>query len=330
MQDEMSLRTADYDYQLPDELIARYPVERRDESRMMLLDRDSHQITHLRFRDLVDLIRPQELVVLNNTKVIPARIRFPDRNAEILLLEQLDPLTWRCLVRPGKSFSLGRTFSIHGHVGRIVQIVDEGDRVIRFDRSIDLNEIGEIPLPPYLTRMPEAIDRERYQTVFASQNGAIAAPTAGLHFTPELLERFPHEFLTLHVGAGTFKPVKTAVITEHQLHREEFELTASAAHRIQAAGEVMAVGTTTVRTLETLMQRFEKIQPGKGVTDIFIYPPFQFRRVNSLLTNFHLPKSTLLMLVAAFAGREFILEAYREALKERYRFFSYGDCMLIR
>jgi S-adenosylmethionine:tRNA ribosyltransferase-isomerase len=330
MQDEMSLRTADYDYQLADELIARYPAERRDESRMMLLDRDSHRITHLRFRDLVDLIRPQELVVLNNTKVIPARIRFPDRNAEILLLEQLDPFTWRCLVRPGKSFSLGRTFSIHGHVGRIVQIDDEGDRVIRFDRSIDLNEIGEIPLPPYITRMTEAIDRERYQTVFASQNGAIAAPTAGLHFTPELLERFPHEFLTLHVGAGTFKPVKTAVITEHQLHREEFELTASAAHRIQAAGEVMAVGTTTVRTLETLMQRFEKIQPGKGVTDIFIYPPFQFRRVNSLLTNFHLPKSTLLMLVAAFAGREFILEAYREALKERYRFFSYGDCMLIR
>ena len=330
MQDEMSLRTADYDYQLPDELIARYPVERRDESRMMLLDRDSHRITHLRFRDLVDLIRPQELVVLNNTKVIPARIRFPDRNAEILLLEQLDPLTWRCLVRPGKSFSLGRTFSIHGHVGRIVQIDDEGDRVIRFDRSIDLNEIGEIPLPPYITRMPEAIDRERYQTVFASQNGAIAAPTAGLHFTPDLLDRFPHEFLTLHVGAGTFKPVKTADITQHQLHRENFELTAPAAHRIQAAGEVLAVGTTTVRTLETLMQRFKKIQPGKGVTDIFIYPPFQFRRVNSLLTNFHLPKSTLLMLVAAFAGREFILEAYREATKERYRFFSYGDCMLIR
>jgi S-adenosylmethionine:tRNA ribosyltransferase-isomerase len=330
MQDEMSLRTADYDYQLPDELIARYPAERRDESRMMFLDRDSHQITHLRFRDLVDLIRPQELVVLNNTKVIPARIRFPDRNAEILLLEQLDPFTWRCLVRPGKSFALGRTFSIHGHVGRIVQIADEGDRVIRFDRSIDLNEIGEIPLPPYITRMPETIDRERYQTVFASQNGAVAAPTAGLHFTPELLDRFPHEFLTLHVGAGTFKPVKTADITEHQLHREKFELTAPAAHRIQVAGEVLAVGTTTVRTLETLMQRFEKIQPGKGVTDIFIHPPFQFRRVNSLLTNFHLPKSTLLMLVAAFAGREFILEAYREALKEKYRFFSYGDCMLIR
>jgi S-adenosylmethionine:tRNA ribosyltransferase-isomerase len=326
----MSLRTADYDYQLPAELIARYPAERRDESRMMLVERDQQRISHLGFRDFGELMRPEELVVLNNTKVIPARIRFPDRNAEMLLLEQVDPLTWRCLVRPGKSFSLGRAFSIHGYVGRVVQVGDAGDRVIGFDRAINLNEIGEIPLPPYITRMPEAIDRERYQTVFASQMGAIAAPTAGLHFTPELLERIPHEFLTLHVGVGTFKPVQATDITQHRLHREEFEVAASAAARIQAAREVLAVGTTTVRTLETLMQRFNKMEPGKGVTDIFIYPPFQFRRVNSLLTNFHLPKSTLLMLVAAFAGRRFILEAYREAVKERYRFFSYGDCMLIR
>jgi S-adenosylmethionine:tRNA ribosyltransferase-isomerase len=326
----MSLRTADYNYQLPDELIARYPAERRDESRMMLLERYNQRSTHLCFRDFVELIRPEELVVLNNTEVIPARIRFPDRNAEMLLLEQVDPFTWRCLVRPGKSFSLGRTFSLQGHAGKVVQIGAKGDRVIRFDRPIDLNEIGEIPLPPYITRMPEAIDRERYQTVFASQKGAIAAPTAGLHFTPELLDRIPHEFLTLHVGVGTFQPIKVADLTGHQLHREEFEVTTAAAARIEAAGEVLAVGTTTVRTLETLMQRFSKIQPGKGVTDIFIHPPFHFRRVNSLLTNFHLPRSTLLMLVAAFAGREFILEAYREAVKERYRFFSYGDCMLIR
>ena len=219
---------------------------------MMLLERETRRITHLHFRDLVELIRPEELVVLNNTKVIPARIRFPDRNAEILLLEQVDPSTWRCLVRPGKFFRLGRTFSIHGQVAKVVQIGDEGDRLIRFDRSIDLNEIGEIPLPPYLTRAPEAIDRERYQTVFASEKGAIAAPTAGLHFTPALLERIPHEFLTLHVGVGTFKPVKAADITEHQLHREEFEVTPAAAARIQAAEEVLAVGTTTVRTLETL------------------------------------------------------------------------------
>ena len=326
----MSLRTADYDYQLPDDLIARYPAERRDESRLMLVERDSQRITHLCFRDFVELVRAEELVVLNNTKVVPARIRFPDRNAEMLLLEQVDPLTWRCLVRPGKSFALGRTFSIYGYVGRVIQIGDEGDRVIRFDRSVNLDEIGEIPLPPYITRTPEAIDRERYQTVFASQKGAIAAPTAGLHFTPGLVDQIRHEFLTLHVGVGTFKPVKAAQITEHQLHREEFEVSAAAASRMQTAKEILAVGTTTVRTLETLMQRFDQIRPGKGVTDIFIYPPFQFRRVDSLLTNFHLPKSTLLMLVAAFAGREFILEAYREAVRERYRFFSYGDCMLIR
>lgn len=326
----MSLRTADYDYQLPDELIACYPAKRRDESKMMLLERHTQQITHLSFRDFVELIRPEELVVLNDTKVIPARIRLADRNAEMLLLEQIDPLNWRCLVRPGKFFSLGRVFSIQDFVGKVVQIGNEGDRVIEFDRAIDLNKIGEIPLPPYVTRMPEAIDDERYQTVYASHVGAIAAPTAGLHFTAELMARAPHEFLTLHVGAGTFKPVKAADITRHQIHREEFEVTTAAAARIQAARQVVAVGTTTVRTLETLMQRFNRIQPGTGVTDIFIYPPFEFRRVNSLLTNFHLPKSTLLMLVAAFAGLEFILEAYREAVKERYRFFSYGDCMLIR
>ncbi|HEY1476592.1 MAG TPA: tRNA preQ1(34) S-adenosylmethionine ribosyltransferase-isomerase QueA [Chthoniobacterales bacterium] len=326
----MSLQTADYDYPLPDELIARYPAFRRDQSRMMLLDRQTQQITHLRFGDIVDLVQPRELVVLNDTKVIPARIRLPDRNAEILLLDEVDTFTWRCLVRPGKSFPLGRMFSIEGRVGAVIQILDEGDRLIRFDRPIDFDKIGEMPLPPYIKRAPEAIDRERYQTVYAMRPGAIAAPTAGLHFTPDILARLPHEFLTLHVGVGTFKPVKAAVVTEHRLHREEFQLTEAVAGNIQSAEQVLAVGTTTVRTLETLMQRFDEIRPGKGVTDIFIYPPFDFRRVNSLLTNFHLPKSTLLMLVAAFAGREFILEAYREAVRERYRFFSYGDCMMIR
>ena len=326
----MSLRTADYDYPLPEELVARYPAARRDESRMMLLDRGKQQVTHLRFGDFVDLVDPTELVVLNDTKVIPARLRMPDRNAEILLLGEVDALTWRCLVRPGKSFPVGRTFSIEDYLGTVIQIVEEGDRLIRFDRPIELDKIGEIPLPPYIARAPEAIDLERYQTVYATRIGAIAAPTAGLHFTPDILAQLRHEFLTLHVGVGTFRPVKTADITEHRLHREEYELTEAAAENIQSTDRILAVGTTTVRTLETLMQRFNKIRPGKGVTDIFIYPPFQFRRVNSLLTNFHLPKSTLLMLVAAFAGREFILEAYLEAVKERYRFFSYGDCMLIR
>jgi S-adenosylmethionine:tRNA ribosyltransferase-isomerase len=326
----MSLRTADYDYPLPDELIARYPALQRDQSRMMLLDRQKRQIMHLRFGDIIDLVQPSELVVLNDTKVIPARIRLPDRNAELLLLDEVDTFTWRCLVRPGKLFPFGRTFSIEGQLGTVIQILNEGDRLIRFDRPIDVDKIGEMPLPPYIKRAPEAIDRERYQTVYAVRPGAIAAPTAGLHFTPEILAKLPHEFFTLHVGVGTFKPVKAAVITEHRLHREEFQLSEAAADNIQSAEKVLAVGTTTVRTLETLMQRFDEIRPGKGVTDIFIYPPFRFRRVNSLLTNFHLPKSTLLMLVAAFAGREFILEAYREAVRERYRFFSYGDCMMIR
>jgi S-adenosylmethionine:tRNA ribosyltransferase-isomerase len=326
----MSLRTADYDYPLPDELIARYPTARRDQSRLMFLDREKQQITHLRFSDLTELVQPKELVVLNDTKVIPARIRLPERNAEILLLEEIDRLTWRCLVRPGKSFCVGQTFSIEGQVGTVMQIVDEGDRLIKFDGPIDLDRIGEMPLPPYLARAPEAIDRERYQTVYATHKGAIAAPTAGLHFTPGILARLRHEFVTLHVSVGTFKPVKAAIVTEHRLHREEFELAETAAKNIESADRILAVGTTTVRTLETLMRQFNKIRPGKGATDIFIYPPFQFRRVDSLLTNFHLPRSTLLMLVAAFAGREFILKAYKEAIRERYRFFSYGDCMIIR
>ena len=294
----------------------------------MLVERHSQRITHLQFRDFASLMQANELVVLNDTKVIPARIRLG--SAEILLVEQVDPTMWRCLVRPGKAFRMGRKFSMHGYSCEVVEIEAEGERHIRFDRPVQLDAIGEIPLPPYIARAPEPIDRERYQTVFASQMGAIAAPTAGLHFTHELLERLPHAFVTLHVGPGTFKPVKTGNIAEHHLHREEFEVTSRVAAKIQAANEVLAVGTTTVRTLETLMQRFGEIRAGKGVTDIFIYPSFEFRRVDSLLTNFHLPKSTLLMLVAAFAGREFMLHAYAEAIRERYRFFSYGDCMLIR
>jgi S-adenosylmethionine:tRNA ribosyltransferase-isomerase len=187
-----------------------------------------------------------------------------------------------------------------------------------------------MPLPPYIEREPDASDTERYQTVFASTAGAVAAPTAGLHFSQELLQQLQHEFITLHVGVGTFKPVKTDLISDHEMHAESFAIESTAARRINEAHKILAVGTTTVRTLETLMQNHGRIVPGPGQTNIFIYPPFEFRRADSLLTNFHLPKSTLLMLVAAFAGREFILEAYRQAIAERYRFFSYGDCMLIR
>lgn len=326
----MSVRTADYDYELSEDLIALYPAPRRDQSRMMLLDRREQQVSHLHFGDLIDLVEPGELLVLNDTKVVPARIRFPDRNAELLLLERVDPLTWRCLVRPGKWFQEGRAFTIQGLPSKVLEILSEGDRLIRFDSAIDPEQLGELALPPYIARKEEAIDRERYQTVYASRPGAIAAPTAGLHFTSDMLDRLPHEFITLHVGAGTFKPVKDKNVTDHRMHFEEFEVSKIATANISAARKILAVGTTTVRTIESLMRQFGEIRPGKSRTDMFIYPPFEFQRVDSLLTNFHLPRSTLLMLVAAFAGREFVLEAYREAVKERYRFFSYGDCMLIR
>ena len=326
----MSIRTADYDYELPEDLIALYPAPLRDQSRMMLLHRQEQRVTHLRFAELVDQMDSRDLLVLNDTKVVPARIRLQDRDAELLFLDRVDSLTWRCLVRPGRWFKQGRVFSIQGVNGKVIELLDEGDRLVRFDAQLDLETVGELALPPYIGRTQEPIDRERYQTIYASKLGAIAAPTAGLHFTPALLDRLPHEFITLHVGAGTFRPVKTAVVTEHRMHAEEFEVSKAAAANIECANKILAVGTTTVRAIESLMRQFGEIRPGKHRTDIFIYPPFEFRRVDSLLTNFHLPKSTLLMLVAAFAGREFVLEAYREAIKERYRFFSYGDCMLIR
>ena len=326
----MSFLTADYDYALPPELIASHPVRVRDQARMMVLDREKQSITHRSFRDIPEFVGPEDLLVLNNTKVIPARIRFDKRKAELLLLEQLDAKTWRCLVRPGHWFRDGRQFSDGLVSGMVLKVESSGERVIEFDSPIDFSRVGEMPLPPYLHRETEPEDAERYQTVFAAKPGAVAAPTAGLHFTPELLAALPHVFITLRVGIGTFLPVKTEDIRSHHMHQEWFEIENEAAARIAAAKRVLAVGTTTVRTLETVILRNQAIVPGLGSTDIFIYPRFEFRRVDSLLTNFHLPKSTLLMLVAAFAGREFILEAYREAVVSKYRFFSYGDCMLIR
>lgn len=296
----------------------------------MLIDRQRGKITHHHFRELVDLITPEELLVLNNTRVIPARIRFQNRNAEIFLLRPTDDRTWRCLVRPGPWFTVGREFVEARFRGEVTAILENGDREIRFTEPLDLEKSGEMPLPPYIERETDASDAERYQTVFASAAGAVAAPTAGLHFTQELLQQLPHVFITLHVGVGTFKPVKTDLITDHEMLAESFEIEPAVAGSINEAKRVLAVGTTSVRTLEASMRDHDQIIPGPGQTNIFIYPPFQFRRVDSLLTNFHLPKSTLLMLVSAFAGREFILEAYRQAIAERYRFYSYGDCMLIR
>ena len=326
----MSFLTTDYDYVLPPELIASRPTPARDQARMMVLDRRKQSITHHFFREISEFVKPDQLLVLNNTKVIPARIRFHKRKAELLLLEQLDSKTWRCLVRPGHWFRDGRRFSDGPVSGTVIRVEPSGERVIEFDSPIDFSRVGEMPLPPYIHRKTELEDAERYQTVFAAKPGAVAAPTAGLHFTPELLAQLPHVFITLRVGIGTFLPVKTEDIREHHMHEEWFEIEEDAAERISSAKKILAVGTTTVRTLETVMLRDQRIVPGLAATGIFIYPPFEFRRVDSLLTNFHLPKSTLLMLVAAFAGREFILEAYREAVASKYRFFSYGDCMLVR
>lgn len=325
----MSERLADYDYDLPKELIAQRPLPRREDARMMVLDRARETIAHRQFLDLPEFVRPGDLLVLNDTKVLPAR-RFSDDGAiEFLFLDQLDSKTWKCLVRPGRKMRRGATATLDGVTGGVGEILEGGERLVRFERAIDPYRIGEIPLPPYLRRDADAEDATRYQTVFAKRAGAVAAPTAGLHFTPEILAKLPHAFITLHVGPGTFRPVQSETIAEHRMHEERFTISEEAASAINAAEEILAVGTTSVRVLEAAERRDGRLFAQEAATDIFIRPPYRFRAVDRLLTNFHLPRSTLLMLVAAFAGREFVLRAYAEAVRERYRFYSYGDCMLI-
>jgi len=332
----MGLRTADFHYDLPPELIADRPLERRSDSRMMVIDRAKGTIEHKRFTDFESYLRPDDLVMLNNTRVIPARVFSDDGGIELLCLDRLSPVEWRCLVRPGKKMKPGRTVQVGGITGTVIEVFENGDRLIRWESPVDLDAVGHLALPHYMGREDEIADRERYQTVFAKEEGAIAAPTAGLHFTPELLARVPHDFLTLHVGVGTFRPVQAERPEDHEMHSERYALSASTAQKINTAGRVIAVGTTVTRVLETLggltvadcgLRIEEKDQSGE--TDIFLYPPYDFRVVGALLTNFHLPESTLIMLVSAFAGRELVLEAYRQAVAEKYRFYSYGDCMLI-
>lgn len=331
----MSLRTSDFRYELPEELIASRPLAERAASRMMVVHRESGTIEHRMFRDFPDFLRADDLLVLNDTKVIPARIFSDDGRIELLCLDRISPLEWRCLVRPGRKMRAGRTFTAAGSTGTVVEVFDNGDRLVRWDSPVDLDRHGHLALPHYMGRDDEAGDRDRYQTVFAREEGAIAAPTAGLHFTPEMLERLPHDFLTLHVGVGTFRPVQVERPEEHVMHSEKFAVSAATARRINTAGRVVAVGTTVTRVLEHLGSLDP--EPGariggkdhRGETDIFIYPPHRFRVVDALLTNFHLPESTLIMLVSAFAGRELVMRAYREAVRERYRFYSYGDCMLL-
>ncbi len=329
----MGLRTSDFHYDLPEELIASRPLAERAASRMMVVHRDSGKIEHRMFRDFPEYLRPDDLLVLNDTKVIPARVFSDDGKIELLCLDRLSPLEWRCLVRPGKKMREGKTVTIGGTTGTVVEVFDNGDRLIRWEAVVDLDQHGHLALPHYMGRDDEMADRERYQTVFAREEGAIAAPTAGLHFTPEMLEKLPHDFLTLHVGVGTFRPVQVETPEEHVMHSERYLLTAETAKRVNDAGRVVAVGTTVTRVLEHLGKqgggRRLAEATHQGETDIFIYPPYQFRAVGGLLTNFHLPESTLIMLVSSFAGRELVMDAYCEAVREKYRFYSYGDCMLL-
>ena len=325
----MSSKLSDYDYPLPRELIASRPLPRREDSRLMVLRRDGETIEHRRFSELPAILRTDDLLVLNDTRVLPARLFSDDTKIELLLLERIDQTRWRCLAKPGKKARVGSTFPLARATASVESVNEDGERIIVLDREIDLYSSGSMPLPPYLERPSDSDDVVRYQTVFADKPGAVAAPTAGLHFTPEMLARFLHAFVTLHVGPGTFLPVRDEDIARHQMHAEQFWINDEAAKKINAANRVVAVGTTAVRVLESVADVEGRVQARTGSTNIFIYPPFQFRVVDVLLTNFHLPRSTLLMLVSAFAGRDFILRAYTEAIRERYRFFSYGDCMLI-
>ena len=329
----MSARLSDYDYVLPRELIAQRPLERREDSRMMVLHRAEQKIEHQQFRELKTLLQVGDLLVLNDTRVLAAR-RFSDNGVmEFLFLERIGPRSWKCMVTPGRKMRVGATTTIDDVCLRVDKITADGARIVTFEKGVDVYAGGSMPLPPYVNRPSDGTDAARYQTIFAHEPGAVAAPTAGLHFTSELLHEIPHTFVTLHVGPGTFLPVRSENIAEHRMHAERFSISPEAADKINKARRIVAVGTTTMRVLETATRggnlARRQVEPQSGETDLFVFPPFTFRVVDVLLTNFHLPRSTLLMLVSAFAGREFILRAYEEAVREQYRFYSYGDCMLI-
>ncbi len=345
---ERAFSTSDFDYALPPELIAQHPQDRRDRSRLMVVDRETGTVRHRLFTDLRDLILPGDALVLNETRVFPARLvgRKPTGGAaEVFLLHPAagGGELWHALVRPGAKLKPGREVEIGPDLR--IEIVDStpgGERLVRLISPLPLDQAldrhGEVPLPPYVRRSATPEDRERYQTVYARERGSVAAPTAGLHFTPELLEQIQARGVTLvrlvlHVGVGTFRPVEHEDPAAHRMHSEWYRVAPEAAETINAVrargGAIWAVGTTSMRTLETVADKHGVIQPGEGWTDIFIRPPYRFRAVDRLVTNFHLPRSTLLMLVSAFGGYETMMAAYREAVRERYRFFSYGDAMAI-
>lgn len=340
------MKTSDFYFDLPKELIAQDPLEDRSSSRLLVLDRKTGAREHRIFRDIVEYINPGDCLVINNTKVIPARLygakEGTQAKIEILLLKRREGDVWETLVKPGKKAKPGTKISFGDGLltGEVLDVVDEGNRLIKFtyDGIFEeiLDQLGQMPLPPYITHQLK--DKNRYQTVYAKHDGSAAAPTAGLHFTPELLRQIEEKgvkiaHVTLHVGLGTFRPVKVEDVTEHHMHSEYFFIEEDQAKLINdtkaAGGRVIAVGTTSCRTLESAVGEDGKLKATSGWTDIFIYPGYQFKVIDALITNFHLPESTLLMLVSALAGKENIMNAYEEAVKERYRFFSFGDAMFI-
>ena len=344
---EQRLKTSDFYYDLPKELIAQTPVEPRDSSRLMVLDKESGEITHRHFYDIAEYLRPGDCLILNDSRVLPARLygikEGTGARVEFLLLTRKEGDVWEVLTKPGKRAKPGSKFQFGEGLltAEVLDVVEGGNRIVRFHSEGEfysvLDQIGQMPLPPYITEKLK--DRERYQTVYSREIGSAAAPTAGLHFTPELLERVKEKgvgigFVTLHVGLGTFRPVNEETITEHKMHSEHYYLPKETAELIEktkkSGGRVIAVGTTSCRTLESVAAKEGCIRESSGWTDIFIYPGFQFQVLDGLITNFHLPESTLIMLVAALAGYDHIMQAYRCAVQEKYRFFSFGDAMLIK
>ena len=340
------MKTADFYFDLPQELIAQDPLEDRSSSRLMVLDRKTGEIEHHIFKEVIDYLNPGDCLVVNNTKVIPARLfgskEGTEAKIEILLLKRKENDVWETLVKPGKKAKPGTIISFGDGLltGEVIDVVEEGNRLIKFtyDGIFEeiLDQLGQMPLPPYITHQLK--DKNRYQTVYAKHDGSAAAPTAGLHFTSELLEAIKAKgvniaHVTLHVGLGTFRPVKVEDVTNHHMHSEFYIVEEVQAKLInetkQRGGKIVSVGTTSCRTLESATDDQGVLHAGSGWTDIFIYPGYQFKMIDRLITNFHLPESTLLMLVSALAGKDNIMAAYEEAVKERYRFFSFGDAMMI-
>ena len=341
------MKTSDFNFDLPEELIAQHPLEKRDYSRLMVLDKETGKVEHRHFYDIIEYLKEGDTLVLNNTRVMPARLfgqkEETGSKIEFLLLKRIEGDKWECLAKPGKKAKIGATFTFgEGKLKcTVVDIVEEGNRIIEFSYEgifeQVLDELGEMPLPPYITERLD--DRERYQTVYSKEKGSAAAPTAGLHFTEELLEKLRDKgvniaYLTLHVGLGTFRPVKVDDVNEHVMHSEYYCLDKENADIInntkKNSGRVISVGTTSTRTLETIGDENGYVSAKSGWTNIFIYPGYKFKVVDNLITNFHLPESTLIMLVSALAGKEHVMNAYNEAVKEKYRFFSFGDSMFIK